>query len=158
AKGAKNARNAVADLKSKGASAVGVASFYWRGMTVSKLSSFGEITAAVMLHLGPLSDDDINAIKVPTAFLGHCKICFAKSNLHGYGILPGVVDTSEEEQKRQGVWDAAQGGSTSATEYSNKNLASLYRPPFALMFNGPFEKVNSDVFYQFLFFCYFYVL
>ncbi|GJT38452.1 retrovirus-related pol polyprotein from transposon TNT 1-94 [Tanacetum coccineum] len=134
AKWAKNARNAVADLKSKGASAVGVASFCWRGMTVSKLSSFGEIKAAVILHPGPLSDDDIN---------GHCKICFAKSNLHGYGILPGVVDTSEEEQKRQGVWDAAQGGSTSATEYSNKNLASLYHPPFALMFNGPFEKAKE---------------
>ena len=58
-----------------------------------------------------------------------------------YGILPRVVDTSEEEQKRQGVWDADQGGSTSAAESSNHNLASLYRPPFALMFNGPFEKV-----------------
>ncbi|GJU27946.1 plant UBX domain-containing protein 7-like protein [Tanacetum coccineum] len=62
---------------------------------------------------------------------------------HGYGILPRVVDTSEEEQKRQGVWDAAQGGSTSAAESSNKNLASLYRPPFALMFNGPFEKAKE---------------
>ncbi|GJZ90650.1 plant UBX domain-containing protein 7-like protein [Tanacetum coccineum] len=81
-------------------------------MTVSKLSSFGEIKAVVILHPGPLSDDDIN-------------------------------DTSKEEQKRQGVWDAAQGGSTSATEYSNKNLASLYHPPFALMFNGPFEKAKE---------------
>ncbi|GJY84079.1 plant UBX domain-containing protein 7-like protein [Tanacetum coccineum] len=53
------------------------------------------------------------------------------------------LDTSKEEQKRQGVWDAAQGGSTSATEYSNKNLASLYHPPFALMFNGPFEKAKE---------------
>ncbi|GJR84976.1 plant UBX domain-containing protein 7-like protein, partial [Tanacetum coccineum] len=52
-------------------------------------------------------------------------------------------DTSEEEHKRQGVWDAAQGGSTSAAESSNKNLASLYRPPFALMFNGPFEKAKE---------------
>ncbi|GJX45788.1 endo-1,3;1,4-beta-D-glucanase-like protein [Tanacetum coccineum] len=64
AKGAKYARNAVADLKSKGASAVGVAGFCWRGMTVSKLSSFSEIKAAVILHPGPLSDDYINAIKV----------------------------------------------------------------------------------------------
>ncbi|GJU03690.1 endo-1,3;1,4-beta-D-glucanase-like protein [Tanacetum coccineum] len=59
AKGAKYARNAVADLKSKGASAVGVAGFCWRGMTVSKLSSFSEIKAAVILHPGPLSDDYI---------------------------------------------------------------------------------------------------
>lgn len=60
-----------------------------------------------------------------------------------YGILPRVVDTSEEEQKRQGVWDADQGGSTSAAESSNHNLASLYRRPFALMFNGPFEKAKE---------------
>ncbi|PWA82843.1 Thioredoxin-like fold [Artemisia annua] len=60
-----------------------------------------------------------------------------------YGILPRAVDTSEEEQKRQGVWDADKGGSTSAAESSNHNLASLYRPPFALMFNGPFEKAKE---------------
>ncbi|GJW29349.1 putative dienelactone hydrolase, alpha/beta hydrolase, partial [Tanacetum coccineum] len=70
AKGAEEARKVVADLKSKGASAVGVAGFCWGGMTVSKLSSYGEIEAAIILHPGPLSDDDINAIKVPTAFLG----------------------------------------------------------------------------------------
>ncbi|GKE34714.1 endo-1,3;1,4-beta-D-glucanase-like protein, partial [Tanacetum coccineum] len=70
AKGAEDARKVVADLKSKGASAVGAAGFCWGGMTVSKLSSYGGIEAAVILHPGPLSDDDINATKVPTAFLG----------------------------------------------------------------------------------------
>lgn len=60
-----------------------------------------------------------------------------------YGILPRVVDKSEEEQKRQGVWDADQGGSTSAAESSNHNLASLYRPPFDLMFHGSFEKAKE---------------
>ncbi|GKC62336.1 hypothetical protein Tco_1094934 [Tanacetum coccineum] len=104
AKGAKNAKNAVADLKSKGTSAVGVASFYWRGMTVSKLSSLVEIEGCRFYTPWSAIDDDING---------------------------------------QGVWDAAQGGSTSATESSNKNLASLYRPPFALMFNGPFEKLRQ---------------
>ncbi|PWA62843.1 Thioredoxin-like fold [Artemisia annua] len=49
---------------------------------------------------------------------------------------------SDEEEKSQGVWDADLGGSTSAAESSNKNLASFYRPPFALIFNGPFEKEN----------------
>lgn len=70
AKGCEDARKVVADLKSKGASSVGVAGFCWGGMTVSKLSRYGETEAAVILHPGPLSDDDINAIKVPTAFLG----------------------------------------------------------------------------------------
>ena len=30
------------------------------GIVVSKLSPYGEIEAAVILHPGPLSDDDIN--------------------------------------------------------------------------------------------------
>ncbi|KAJ0905749.1 putative dienelactone hydrolase, alpha/Beta hydrolase [Helianthus annuus] len=69
AKGCEDARKVVADLKAKGASAVGAAGFCWGGMTVSKLSAYGEIEAAVILHPGPLSEDDIHATKVPTAIL-----------------------------------------------------------------------------------------
>ncbi|KAL8210947.1 hypothetical protein R6Q57_005384 [Mikania cordata] len=69
-KGCEDARRVVADLKSKGASAIGVAGFCWGGSTLSKLSTYGEIDAAVILHPGPLSDDDGHAIKVPTAILG----------------------------------------------------------------------------------------
>ncbi|KAF5799686.1 putative dienelactone hydrolase, alpha/Beta hydrolase [Helianthus annuus] len=70
AKGCEDARKLVADLKAKGASAVGAAGFCWGGITVSKMSAYGEIEAAVILHPGPLSEDDIHATKVPTAILG----------------------------------------------------------------------------------------
>ncbi|KAM0000790.1 putative dienelactone hydrolase, alpha/Beta hydrolase [Helianthus debilis subsp. tardiflorus] len=60
AKGCEDARRVVADLKTKGALAVGVAGFCWGGMTVSKMSGYGEIEAAVILHPGPLLEDDIH--------------------------------------------------------------------------------------------------
>ncbi|KAL5762912.1 hypothetical protein ACOSP7_019176 [Xanthoceras sorbifolium] len=47
----------------------------------------------------------------------------------------------DEEMKRPGVWEADQGASTADT--SRDNLASLYRPPFPLMFNGSFEKAKD---------------
>ncbi|KAK3222369.1 hypothetical protein Dsin_009394 [Dipteronia sinensis] len=47
----------------------------------------------------------------------------------------------DEEMKRPGVWEAEQ--SASAADTSRDNLASLYRPPFHLMFNGSFEKAKD---------------
>ncbi|XP_015894280.1 plant UBX domain-containing protein 7 isoform X2 [Ziziphus jujuba] len=47
-----------------------------------------------------------------------------------------------EEMKRHGVWEADQGAASTA-ENSRDNLASLYRPPFHLMFHGSFEKAKS---------------
>ena len=47
----------------------------------------------------------------------------------------------EEEMRNPGVWEPEQGAASTA-ETSRDNLASLYRPPFHLMFNGPFDKVN----------------
>ncbi|XP_071698192.1 endo-1,3;1,4-beta-D-glucanase-like [Rutidosis leptorrhynchoides] len=69
-KGCEDLKKVATDLKSKGASAIGAAGFCWGGMAISKLSTYGEIEAAVILHPGPLSDDDVNAIKFPTAILG----------------------------------------------------------------------------------------
>ena len=43
-----------------------------------------------------------------------------------------------EEEARRSAWDSEQ----NATSSSRDNLASLYRPPFDLMFNGPFDKVS----------------
>ncbi|KAF3431013.1 hypothetical protein FNV43_RR25743 [Rhamnella rubrinervis] len=43
-----------------------------------------------------------------------------------------------EEMKRPGVWETEQGAASTAD-----NLASLYRPPFHLMFHGSFEKAKS---------------
>lgn len=47
----------------------------------------------------------------------------------------------EEEMKHPGVWESDQ-GSTSTTDAPRDNLASLYRPPYHLMFKGSFEKVK----------------
>lgn len=50
--------------------------------------------------------------------------------------------------KRPGVWEAERGSSSSVPDKTQDNLASLYRPPFAIMFHGPFEKVKySSLFY-----------
>jgi hypothetical protein len=48
----------------------------------------------------------------------------------------------DQEVKRPGVWEPDQGGS-STTENPRDNLASLYRPPFHLMFHGSFEKAKG---------------
>ncbi|KAI3719907.1 hypothetical protein L6452_20813 [Arctium lappa] len=48
----------------------------------------------------------------------------------------------DEELKRPGVWETDQ-GATSTTDASRDNLATLYRPPFALMYHGPFEKAKE---------------
>lgn len=53
----------------------------------------------------------------------------------------------EEELRRPGVWETGQ-GATSTADTSRDNLATLYRPPFALMFHGPFEKVNFTFFFS----------
>ncbi|KAK3019661.1 hypothetical protein RJ639_003857 [Escallonia herrerae] len=47
----------------------------------------------------------------------------------------------DEELKHPGVWETDQ-GATSTTD-SARDLASLYRPPFALMYHGPFEKAKD---------------
>lgn len=48
----------------------------------------------------------------------------------------------EEEMRHPGVWESEQ-GAASIAESSRDNLASLYRPPFHLMFNGPFDKAKD---------------
>lgn len=48
----------------------------------------------------------------------------------------------EEESKRPAVWESDQKAASTANG-SRDNLASLYRPPFALMYQGPFDKVDE---------------
>nr|XP_043626798.1 plant UBX domain-containing protein 7-like [Erigeron canadensis] len=45
----------------------------------------------------------------------------------------------DEELKHPRVWEGGHGASTADAS----NLASLYRPPFALMFHGPFQKAKE---------------
>ncbi|KAI4317734.1 hypothetical protein L6164_025581 [Bauhinia variegata] len=69
-KGCEDTKPVVAALKSKGVTAIGAAGFCWGGMVVVKLASCSDIQAAVLLHPGPISDHEINAVKVPVAILG----------------------------------------------------------------------------------------
>lgn len=62
----------------------------------------------------------------------------------------------DEELKRPGIWESDQNGA-STTDSSRDNLASLYRPPFALMHQGPFEKVYKNFNRPTLFFFYIYI-
>ncbi|XP_039126282.1 plant UBX domain-containing protein 7 [Dioscorea cayenensis subsp. rotundata] len=49
----------------------------------------------------------------------------------------------EEESKRQPVWESDKNAPSTANG-SRDNLASLYRPPFDLMFNGTFDKAKVE--------------
>ncbi|CAI9776836.1 unnamed protein product [Fraxinus pennsylvanica] len=69
-KGCEDAKAVVSALKSKGVFAVGAAGFCWGGMTVVKLAKFDCIKAAVVLHPGPITEEEINEVKCPIALLG----------------------------------------------------------------------------------------
>lgn len=69
-KGYEDAKQVVAALKSKGVSAVGAAGFCWGGNVVVKLARSTDIQAAVVLHPGRQTDEDIHEVKVHIAILG----------------------------------------------------------------------------------------
>ncbi|KAK9288121.1 hypothetical protein L1049_016569 [Liquidambar formosana] len=69
-KGCEDAKQVIAALKSKGVSAIGAAGFCWGGVVVVKLASSEDIQAAVVLHPGRITVDEINKVKTPTALLG----------------------------------------------------------------------------------------
>ncbi|KAL3727396.1 hypothetical protein ACJRO7_032168 [Eucalyptus globulus] len=69
-KGYEDAKPVIAALKSKGVSAIGVAGFCWGGMVLVKLAGTEDIQAAVILHPGCITEDEIRAVKIPTAILG----------------------------------------------------------------------------------------
>ncbi|KAJ8573760.1 hypothetical protein K7X08_010271 [Anisodus acutangulus] len=63
-KGCEDAKAVVESMKSKGVSAIGAAGFCWGGMTVSKLAKYeSTIGAAVILHPGPITVDEINGVE-----------------------------------------------------------------------------------------------
>ncbi|XP_062105016.1 endo-1,3;1,4-beta-D-glucanase-like [Humulus lupulus] len=105
-KGHEDAKQVVAALKSKGLSAIGASGFCWGGNVVIKLAGSTDIQAAVVLHPGRVTDEDINEVKVPIAILGaemdkiapqeHIKhlgeILSAKSEIDSLvKIFPGVA-------------------------------------------------------------------
>ncbi|KAH6816505.1 alpha/beta-Hydrolases superfamily protein [Perilla frutescens var. frutescens] len=69
-KGCEDAKNVVEALKSRGVAKVGAAGFCWGGMVVVRLAKFDCIDAAVLLHPGPITEEQINEVKCPIAMLG----------------------------------------------------------------------------------------
>ncbi|XP_044499455.1 endo-1,3;1,4-beta-D-glucanase-like [Mangifera indica] len=68
-KGFEDAKPVIAALKSKGYSAIGAAGFCWGGKVAVKLASTDDIQAAVLLHPGRITVDDIHEVKIPVAIL-----------------------------------------------------------------------------------------
>ncbi|WRX11186.1 WD40 repeat - like 10 [Theobroma cacao] len=65
--------------------------------------------------------------------------------LHGasrLGYPPQEFRNFDEETIRPGVWQSDEGAS-STVDAPRDNLASLYRPPFHLMFQGPFRNAKA---------------
>nr|POE69597.1 endo-1,3-1,4-beta-d-glucanase [Quercus suber] len=69
-KGYEDAKPVLTALKSRGVSAIGAAGFCWGGKVVAKLASSSDIHAAVVLHPGKITEDEIDDVKVPIAILG----------------------------------------------------------------------------------------
>lgn len=105
AKGCDDAKAVVEALKNKGVAAIGAAGFCWGGMAGVKLAKFDCIKAVVILHPGPITVEEINEVKVPTALLGaeedrHCpaeqlrhfgSILSAKSEIESMAkVYPGT--------------------------------------------------------------------
>ncbi|CAL5029379.1 unnamed protein product [Urochloa decumbens] len=90
-----------------------------------------------MMHgLGVGEDDDVRA-----------PLPVRRETLYGDGPVSVLRPNTtvafrnfEQEARQSAVWDSDQ----NATSSSRDNLASLYRPPFSLMFNGPFDKAKLE--------------
>lgn len=53
----------------------------------------------------------------------------------------------ESRQQASAVWNSGQNSDQNTASTANPspmNLASLYQPPFSLMYKGPFEKVHIN--------------
>ncbi|KAJ6741040.1 ENDO-13-14-BETA-D-GLUCANASE-LIKE PROTEIN [Salix purpurea] len=85
-KGQEDAKSVIATLKSKGVNSIGAAGFCWGGNVAVKLaSSSNDIQAAVILHPGPLTIDEIKAeadhLSPPEQLKEFGEILSAKSQL-----------------------------------------------------------------------------
>ncbi|KAI3818354.1 hypothetical protein L1987_12159 [Smallanthus sonchifolius] len=110
-----------------------------------------QITGGSENHVGPenVSENDGSEVRAPLPVKRD--VLYDAPTLYGgtrRGYNPREAHTVDpfrnfdEELKRPGVWETNQ-GATSMADTSRDNLATLYRPPFALMFNGPFEKAKE---------------
>eukprot|EP00262_Sarcandra_glabra_P020716 TRINITY_DN83_c0_g1_i3.p1 TRINITY_DN83_c0_g1~~TRINITY_DN83_c0_g1_i3.p1 ORF type:complete len:255 (+),score=62.13 TRINITY_DN83_c0_g1_i3:47-766(+) len=69
-KGYEDSKPIIAELKSKGITAIGAAGFCWGAKVVVELGKSGDIQAAVLLHPSFVTVDDIKEVKVPISILG----------------------------------------------------------------------------------------
>ncbi|KAL8515396.1 hypothetical protein ACS0TY_014195 [Phlomoides rotata] len=69
-KGYEDAKTIIVALKSRGVLKVGAAGFCWGGLVAVKLAAFDCIQAAVLLHPGVITEEQINGVKVPLSILG----------------------------------------------------------------------------------------
>ncbi|KAL8524795.1 hypothetical protein ACS0TY_014418 [Phlomoides rotata] len=105
-KGYEDAKTVIVALKSRGVLKVGAAGFCWGGLVAVKLAAFDCIQAAVLLHPGVITEEQINEVKTPLAILGAEKghvapaellkqlghILSAKSEIDSFvKIFPGVA-------------------------------------------------------------------
>ncbi|KAJ3693723.1 hypothetical protein LUZ60_009203 [Juncus effusus] len=70
AKGFEEAKPVIEDLKNKGISAIGAAGFCWGAKVVVEFAKGDSINAAVILHPGLITLDDIKEVKCPISILG----------------------------------------------------------------------------------------
>ncbi|OIT35666.1 PREDICTED: plant UBX domain-containing protein 7 [Nicotiana attenuata] len=95
---------------------------------------------------GPGDGEDIRPpLPVKREVLYDNAVLYGSSGVGGSSREPRLVvpfRNFEEEMKRPGVWEAEK-RSISTADAAQDNLASLYRPPFALMYHGPFEKAKD---------------
>ncbi|XP_075653617.1 endo-1,3;1,4-beta-D-glucanase-like [Castanea sativa] len=69
-KGYEDAKAVIAALKSKEVSAIGAGGFCWGGMVLMKLASSTDLHAAVVLHPGSITEDEVDDVKIHIAILG----------------------------------------------------------------------------------------
>ncbi|WCJ33737.1 UBX domain-containing protein [Euphorbia peplus] len=100
-------------------------------------------------NVGQDAGDEVRApLPVVRETLYNDAIFYAGASRMGVGYPPQEASSLiafrnfDEEMKRPAVWEGEQ-GTTSTADTSRDNLASLYRPPFHLMFHGSFEKAKG---------------
>lgn len=108
------------------------------------LSGVGNDSADTNLLQGD-GDDVRPPLPVKREVLYDNAVLYGSSGMGGSSREPRLVvpfRNFEEEMKHPGVWEAEK-RSTSTADAAQDNLASLYRPPFALMYHGSFEKAKD---------------
>ncbi|KAK4720628.1 hypothetical protein R3W88_010861 [Solanum pinnatisectum] len=106
----------------------------------------GVVNDSVDTNLIQGDGDDVRPpLPVKREVLYDNAVLYGSSGMGGSSREPHLVvpfRNFEEEMKHPGVWEAEK-RSTSTVDAAQDNLASLYRPPFALMYHGSFEKAKD---------------